>query len=221
MTAAGRLGRDRVPLLYAIVDAAVVGLERLPQAVAVLAAEGIRWIQLRAKHVDDLELCTLLEQSLAEVAAAGRTVLWVNDRPDLAAIHGARGVHLGQEDLPPSAARNLVGEDCWIGQSTHNASQVRSAAADPAVDLIAVGPIFETQGKENPDPVVGLGLIAEARATTDKPVVAIGGIDASNVGEVLAAGADAAAMIGAFCRGDLQANCRRLRRAVGAREAGC
>ncbi len=126
------------------------------------------------------------------------------------------GLHLGQDDLPPAAARPLVGPEVWIGRSTHDPAQVVGAEADPEVDVIAFGPIFPTSGKERPDPPVGLAGLRQARATTGKPLVAIGGIYAGNIAEVLAAGADCAAVLGAVCRGDVRHNCRELLAAVGA-----
>jgi thiamine-phosphate pyrophosphorylase len=107
----------------------------------------------------------------------------------------------------------VVGEGTWIGLSTHDEAQVEAAELDPEVDLVAVGPVFPTASKERPDPVVGLEFIRRARQRTGKPLVAIGGIGPENVTEVLAAGADAAVVLSAVCRGDLgeiAANCRRL-----------
>jgi thiamine-phosphate pyrophosphorylase len=112
----------------------------------------------------------------------------------------------------------VVGADVRIGFSTHDEEQLAAADADPAVDVIAVGPVFPTTGKENPDPVVGLPFVRWARERTRKPLVAIGGIGAGNVAEVLAAGADAAAVLGAVCRGgvgEVRANCLRLLAEVG------
>jgi thiamine-phosphate pyrophosphorylase len=143
----------------------------------------------------------------------------VDDRADLAALFPVDGVHVGQRDLPPAAARRVVGGGVRIGLSTHDEEQLAAADADPAVDVIAVGPVFPTTGKEDPDPVVGLSFVRRARERTRKPLVAIGGIDAGNVAEVLAAGADAAAVLGAVCRGgvgEVRANCLRLVIAAGA-----
>jgi thiamine-phosphate pyrophosphorylase len=112
----------------------------------------------------------------------------------------------------------VVGSGVWIGLSTHGLEQVAAADADPNVNVIAVGPLYATTGKERPDPIVGLELLRRARQITRKPLVAIGGIDAERLPEVLAAGADAAAILGAVCRGDVATNCRRLLAA--ARAAG-
>lgn len=179
-----------------------------------MVGEGVRWVQLRAKGLPDRELCARAEACLRVAADAG-AVLWVNDRADVAAILGAPGLHLGQDDLPPGAARAVVGGATWIGRSTHDETQLAAAAADPDVDVVAVGPVFPTATKACPEPVVGLELVRRARALTAKPLVAIGGITAATAPGVLAAGADTVAVAGAICSGDLSGNCRRLLAAVG------
>jgi thiamine-phosphate pyrophosphorylase len=195
--------------LYAIADAEAVAPRTLSQAIEVMAAAGLGWIQLRAKRLGDRELYRELQLS-HEVAQRRGSTLWIDDRADLAALCPVAGLHLGQADLPPQAARRVVGRTLPIGRSTHTEAEFRQAAEDPAVDLIALGPIYPTTGKERPDPVVGLGLLRRLAPTTAKPVVAIGGIDRSNLRAVLAAGADSVAVLGAVCRGDIEANCRRL-----------
>jgi thiamine-phosphate pyrophosphorylase len=210
--------------IYAIADAEALGatpvsaVSALPAAVAAMAEAGVRWIQVRAKRLAGRDLFAAVEaccRALEESGGSG-VALWIDDRADLAALFPVAGLHLGQTDLPPAAARRVVGERPWIGLSTHHEEQLAAADADPDVDVIAVGPVFPTRGKERPDPIVGLDLVRRARARTAKPLVAIGGIDAGNVAEVLAAGADAAAVIGAVCRGDIGANCRRLLNALNA-----
>jgi len=203
--------------LYAIADAEALHPRPLPDAVAEMAEAGVRWIQVRAKRLSGDAWYRALEGCVRAVEPTGAE-LWVDDRVDLAALLPVRGVHLGQADLPPAAARRVVGEGVRIGLSTHDEAQLAAADADPEVDVIAVGPVFATTGKERPDPVVGLSFVARARAGTAKRLVAIGGIDAGNVGQVLAAGADAAAVLGAVCRGDVRANCRRL---LAAAKRGC
>lgn len=201
------------PSIYAIADAATVAPRSLSEAVEEMAAAGIRWIQLRAKLLEDREFCREIERS-CRVVEGGAVELWVDDRADLAALFPVAGLHVGHSDLPPAAARRVVGERIWIGRSTHSEEQFREAVADPQVDVVALGPIFATTSKEHPDPVVGLELLARLAPTTDKPVVAIGGIDHSNVTEILAAGADSAAILGALCHGDIGSNSRRIRAAV-------
>jgi thiamine-phosphate pyrophosphorylase len=141
--------------------------------------------------------------------------LWIDDRADLAALFPVAGVHVGQTDLPPEAVRRVVGGGMWIGLSTHDEAQLAAADADPDVDVVAVGPVFPTAGKERPDPVVGLDFVRRARARTAKPLVAIGGIGAESVRAVLEAGADAAVVLGAVCRGDVGKNARCLLAASG------
>ena len=209
-------------VVYAIADAGVLGAEALPAAVAEMAGAGIRWIQVRAKHLSGSGWHAALAACCRALEGSG-VRLWVDDRADLAALLPVDGVHVGQRDLPPAAARRVVGADVKIGLSTHDEEQFAAADADPAVDVIAVGPVFPTTGKEDPDPVVGLSFVRWARERTRKPLVAIGGIGAGNVAEVLAAGADAAAVLGAVCRGgvrEVRANCRRLMIAAGAAGLG-
>jgi thiamine-phosphate pyrophosphorylase len=203
-----RLTRDRVPSLYAIADADVLGLERVPESVASMAVHGIEWIQIRAKRATDAELAGTVERALAGLPDG--VVVWIDDRADVAALFRLPGVHVGQQDLPPAAARTVVGERCWIGFSTHDLDQVAAADVDPDVDVVALGPIFPTRHKDAPDPVVGLDALARARGLTAKPLVAIGGIAEENLLAVLAAGADAAVLLGAVCAGDVAANSDRL-----------
>lgn len=174
-----------------------------------MLAAGVEWLQLRAKRLGAAELFAGVERLLGSSRDAADRI-WVNDRPDVAALVPVLGVHLGQSDLPPQAARHVVGDGCRIGLSTHSLEQVEQAERDPAVDLVAVGPVFSTASKENADPVVGLELVRRARLATGKPIVAIGGIDGERAGEVLDAGADSVALIGALARGDVGENCRRL-----------
>lgn len=202
--------------LYAIADADALGSTPLPAAVAGMAEAGLRWIQVRAKRLSGSSWHRALEGCCRALEGSG-VALWVDDRADLAALFPVAGLHVGQRDLPPAAARQVVGRGMRIGLSTHGEAQLLAADADPEVDVIAVGPVFPTTGKERPDPVVGLSFVRWARERTRKPLVAIGGIDAGNLAAVLAAGADAAVVLGAICKGDLRANCRRL--AVAARAA--
>lgn len=121
----------------------------------------------------------------------------MNDRADLAVAAGFGGVHLGQDDLSPSAARLLCPPPMLVGYSTHNPEQVAAADKMP-VDYIAIGPVFGTASKQNPDPIIGLEGVRAARRLTARPVVAIGGITLENCKEVMAAGADAVAVISAL-----------------------
>ena len=211
--------RPAPPPVYAIADADALGPLPLPAAAAAMAAAGVRWIQLRAKRLGDRELLAAAEATAEALEGTG-AALWIDARAAVAALVGAAGVHLGGRDLPPAAARAVVGDRVWIGRSAHDPGELAAADADPEVDLIAVGPVYPTASKERPDPVVGLGFVVAARRATAKPLVAIGGIEAETAPAVLAAGADAVAAIGAVCRGgDVEANCRRLLAATAAAAA--
>jgi thiamine-phosphate pyrophosphorylase len=181
------------PALYAILDATPAQpRESFVSLANKLAAAGVQLIQIRAKHIPARQF---LKIASALVAAAPATVrIIMNDRPDIAGIAKAAGVHIGQEDLPVEAARQICPSPQWVGISTHNLEQLR-AAADTSADYIAVGPIYPTATKENPDPVVGLDLLRAARKLTRKPLVAIGGITIQSAGEVFRAGADSVAVI--------------------------
>ena len=169
------------------------GLSHAEQ-VSRLSAGGATFIQFRDKHLSPREFYIEAEKAL-QVARSRGASLVVNDRVDIALALSADGVHLGQNDVPPAAARKLLGEHAIIGFSTHNVEQARQAARLP-VDYLAIGPIFSTSSKENPDPVVGLaGLHAVRNVIGDIPLVAIGGIHHQNIAEVLKAGADAVAVI--------------------------
>ena len=125
----------------------------------------------------------------------GRTVkLVMNDRADLCVGAGFDGVHVGQDDLSPEGVRHVIGEGRWLGVSTHNPEQLGEADRTSA-DYLAIGPVFATSSKANPDPVIGLEGVRRARALTAKPLVAIGGITRGNCRSVIEAGADAVAVI--------------------------
>lgn len=127
-----------------------------------------------------------------------RALLIINDYPDLCLACDADGVHLGQDDLSPAAARQILASSrkkgTWIGFSTHNMDQMREADAMP-IDYLAVGPVFTTSSKANPDPIIGLDGVRKARELTSKPLVAIGGITRGNCRQVREAGADSVAVI--------------------------
>jgi thiamine-phosphate pyrophosphorylase len=181
--------------IYPIADA-VDGRDTLALAEALLAG-GARILQLRAKA---LATGAFVALARAVKAAADRTgtLLIINDRADIAHLINASGVHLGQDDMPPADARDLLGPDRIIGFSTHNLDQVDAALAAGAIDYLAFGPIFATRSKRDPDPVQGLDALRATRARCPLPLVAIGGIDANTLPAVRAAGADAVAVIGAL-----------------------
>ena len=182
----------RFPRLYVIVDA---GLMREPttEIARKLIGAGVKMLQYRAKNVPAKEMLASARE-LAGVARSAGARFFVNDRPDVAYLSKAHGVHVGQDDLGVEEARAVVGPGAWVGLSTHNIEQFEKAARSSA-DYIAIGPIFETSSKVNPDPVVGLELLRRARRLTERPVVAIGGITLERAAEVIDAGADSVAVI--------------------------
>jgi thiamine-phosphate pyrophosphorylase len=180
-----------LPRLYVILDATLLPISAIDCAQD-LAAAGVRLMQYRHKYAPAGEMLKISKQLASTLNPQGITFI-VNDRPDVAAMACASGVHVGQDDLGVEATRSLVGEKI-IGISTHNLGQFKKAV-DSSADYIAVGPIFATSSKENPDPVVGTELIRNMRRITDKPIVAIGGIKLENAAEVIAAGANSVAVI--------------------------
>jgi thiamine-phosphate pyrophosphorylase len=181
--------------------------------VAALVRAGARLVQLRGKALADAALLRSARDAVA-AAHAGGALLIVNDRPDVARIAGADGVHVGQDDLAPGEARHLLGEAAIIGVSTHSLAQV-AAAGTSGADYVAVGPVFATTTKQRPDPVVGLSLVRAARAGLAVPLVAIGGITSANAGQVAAAGADGVAVVSAILRaGDVGAAFRAMLAAI-------
>ena len=178
--------------LYVILDAALLPSDPI-EFVKKLMGAGACLFQYRNKTAPARELLAAAQALNVTVRQEGGTFL-VNDRPDIAWLAGASGVHVGQEDLELAAARTIVGPEALAGISTHNLEQFSTAAQTDA-DYIALGPIFPTQSKTNPDPVVGLGLIREARKLTTKPIVAIGGITLERATDVIRAGANSVAII--------------------------
>src|SRR6185312_540894 len=188
--------------LYPITDTELSGLRHAEQ-VEQLAAGGAKLIQIREKN---LRPRAFSEEALDAVKAArqaGCKVI-INDRVDIALAVGADGVHLGQDDMPPDAARRILGPNAIIGFSTHTLEQAKQAVKLP-INYLAVGPIFGTQTKVNPDAEVGLeGLSLIREVVTDIPLVAIGGMTLANSQSVIAAGADAVAVISALYRENSQ-----------------
>ena len=185
--------------VYPITDTKISGISHADQ-VSLLADGGATFVQLREKKLSALDFYNEAKAALTVARQRGVTLI-INDRVDVALALGARGVHLGQDDLPPDAARKLLGEGAIIGYSTHNVSQAIAAATLP-VDYVAIGPIFQTSSKANPDPVVGLeGLRAVRNAIGAMNVVAIGGITHENAASVIEAGADTVAVISSLLSG--------------------
>lgn len=181
--------------LYAITDPQRSNCSHA-EIVTRLLAGGAKLIQLRDKDASAKEMLEATRECLPLTRAA-RATLIVNDRVDVALATDADGVHLGQDDLSVAEARTLLGPDKLIGISTHSLAQVEAALTTSA-NYIAIGPIFSTTTKTNPDPVVGLELLRQARQLTSLPLVAIGGITLETAPAVLAAGADSVAVIAAL-----------------------
>jgi len=183
-----------LPKIYPITDRNLSGLSHYEQTRQLIQA-GSRFIQVREKSASSGEFYEECRR-VVELAKETNTTIIVNDRADIVTFAEAHGVHVGQDDLPPEALRKLLGEDAIIGFSTHNIEQAIAASQLP-VDYIAIGPIFATTTKQNPDPVVGLEGLARVRQAIGPnfPLVAIGGIDHTNITAVLNAGADSAAVI--------------------------
>jgi thiamine-phosphate pyrophosphorylase len=181
-----------LPRLYVILDAALLKTPEIDCAKSLVDA-GVCLVQYRNKRATARDLFES-SRELAAFFKPHQVRFIVNDRADVAALADADGVHVGQEDLGVAEARAVIGAGKWVGVSTHNEQQVVEAAGSSA-DYVAVGPIFATGSKMNPDPVVGVGLVRRARAMTEKPIVAIGGITVERAAEVLEAGADSVAVI--------------------------
>src|SRR5436305_3884425 len=186
-----------LPRLYVILDAALLTIPESDCARQLVDA-GVRLLQYRNKAASSRDLLESSKRLSSELVPRDVTFI-VNDRADVAALAGAGGVHVGQEDLGAEDARGVVGWSKLVGISTHNRAQFEQAAATSA-DYIAVGPIFSTSTKSNPDPVVGTGLIREVRSLTDKPIVAIGGITLERAADLVRAGAHSVAVVSDILR---------------------
>lgn len=180
--------------LYLVITDPATSYETCAEA-AVRA--GVRFVQLRMKHVPR-ERIVATAKNLRSITAGTRTLFIVNDDPEIAAETGADGVHLGQSDLPIPAARERFPSLKIFGLSTHSLAQVE-AACKLAPDYIGVGPVYATPTKEIPDAVLGLETMREMLAAAPCPAVAIGGIDASRLPDVLRAGAQNFAVVRAVC----------------------
>ena len=187
-----------LPRFYPILDTGCFETsEALLNGAEQLVAAGARILQYRNKSGDAAQMlidARELRQRVLYSERGDSVTLIMNDRPDLCLAADFEGVHVGQDDLSPNSARKIVGPNRWLGISTHHPAQVIEADKTSA-DYIAIGPVFGTASKLNPDPVVGLEGVVEARKLTSKPLVAIGGIMRTNCAEVIAAGADSVAVI--------------------------
>src|SRR5271169_348718 len=187
-----------LPRFYAILDFACFDdSSALFTAAEELAAAGCTLLQYRNKTGNARRM---LDEARELRARLGPSVsLIMNDRADLCLAAGFDGLHIGQDDLSPDSARRIIGPTRWLGVSAHNPEQLTEADKTSA-DYLAIGPVFVTSSKANPDPVVGLEGVRRARELTRKPLVAIGGITRANARSVVEAGADSVAVISDLLR---------------------
>jgi len=188
----------RLPRLYTIIDVGMFedkekALQQTIDFAHELLEGGATLIQYRNKKGNAREILSHARELRRAIDA--RMTLIMNDRADLCMASGCDGVHVGQEDLSVEGVHRVLGESYFVGISTHNLKQIQHAD-QTAVDYIAVGPVFTTTTKTNPEPMVGLELIKAARKATSKQIVAIGGITRTNCRSVIEAGADSVAVIG-------------------------
>ena len=192
-----------LPRLYPIIDAGCFSdLAEMTTAVEEIVGGGATLLQYRNKSGNARVMLGHARELRRLSRAGARTPhvrLIMNDRADLALAAGFDGVHVGQDDLSPESVRKIIGPERWLGFSTHNPEQVAEADKTSA-DYLAIGPVFVTSSKENPDPVVGLEGVRQARALTRKPLVAIGGITRANAASVIEAGANSVAVISDLLR---------------------
>ena len=190
-----------LPALQAILDvdaATRAGWDPLDLATAFLDG-GATFVQIRAKHLPSGPFLDLCDRVVALARPGGVRVI-VNDRADLARLSGASGVHVGQDDLPPRAVRELLGRDAIVGFSTHTVGQIDAAVSEP-ITYVAVGPVFGTATKDTGYAAVGLSLVGEAvRRAKGLPVVAIGGITPARALEVAGTRAAGVAVVGAVMK---------------------
>jgi thiamine-phosphate pyrophosphorylase len=192
-----------LPRFYPILDASCYsGTEALLDAAEQLITAGVQILQYRNKSGDAVRMLIEARELRQHVLSCGggETLrLMMNDRADLCLAAEFDGVHVGQDDLSPESAKKIVGLSRWLGVSTHNPEQVREAVKTSA-DYIAIGPVFGTSSKANPDPVVGLEGVRAAHKLAKLPLVAIGGITRANCRSVIEAGADSVAVISDLIR---------------------
>ncbi len=185
----------KLPRVYPILDTQSLAAKACDPEIAAHAwlDGGAGILQFRHKAQWPRQVFEQAER-IADVCRERGVVFVINDRADLAKLLAA-GLHVGQDDLAPADARRLLGSQAFLGYSTHNPQQLDNAAREP-VSYVAIGPVFATASKENPDPVVGLDQLRQCRARCGRPLVAIGGITRQNASAVFAAGADSVAIIG-------------------------
>ena len=183
----------QLPRLYPILTSDLfLDAGAMVAAAEELAAAGCTLLQYRNKSGNARQMLDEARELRARLGASVKLIM--NDRADLCLAAGFDGLHVGQDDLLPESARRIIGPALWLGVSTHNPEQLAKADKTSA-DYLAIGPVFATTSKANPDPFVGLEGVRRARELTRKPLVAIGGITRENARSVIEAGADAVAVI--------------------------
>jgi len=188
----------QLPKLYPILDPACFSdAPGMFAAAEELAAAGCTLLQYRDKHGNARQMLAEARELRARLGTSVKLIM--NDRAELCLLAQYDGLHVGQDDLPAESARLIIGAVRWLGVSTHNPEQLAEADKTSA-DYLAIGPIFATASKANPDPVIGLEGVRRARELTRKPLVAIGGITRANARSVIEAGADALAVISDLLR---------------------
>ena len=188
----------RLPRLYPILDAACFpDADAMFAAAEQLTAAGCTLLQYRNKSGNGRQMLDEARELRARLGSSVKLIM--NDRADLCLAAAFDGLHVGQDDLTPESARRIIGPARWLGVSTHNPEQL-AAADKTSADYLAIGPVFATGSKANPDPVVGLEGVRRARELTRKPLVAIGGITRANARSVIDAGADSVAVISDLIR---------------------
>jgi len=200
--------------LYVITDERFLNIFNIFEAVERAILGGATVVQYRAKKKSSREM---YEEALLvrEATKLHQVPFIVNDRLDLALAVGADGVHVGQEDLPVDAIRQIVGDEFIVGLSTHNLEQVKEANREKLASYIGFGPVFPTTTKEKPDPVTGIESLCRAVEVSELPVVAIGGIFVDNVREICSCKPSGVAVVRAvFEKGDPYENAKELRKII-------
>lgn len=188
----------QIPRLYCIVHSALFpSTAELVHFGTELVSAGCTLVQYRNKNGSARIMLEPARELKQQIGSSVRLIM--NDRADLCLAADFDGVHVGQDDLSPDSVRKIIGPDRWLGLSTHNPEQLLDADLTSA-DYLAIGPVFATSSKDNPDPVVGLEGVRRARELTRKPLVAIGGITQANAASVIDAGADCVAVISDLLR---------------------
>lgn len=187
----------KLPRVYPILDTESLERRGIPieTAAAAFLEGGAGILQIRQKDHWSRDFFESARQ-VARLCRESGVPLIVDDRADFALLLDA-GLHVGQDDLTPRDARKVIGSEATLGYSSHNMAQLAAAGGEP-VDYVAIGPIYATASKRNPDPIVGVEEIRRCRGLIEKPLVAIGGITQENARDVWAAGADSVAIIGAL-----------------------